>query len=125
MTITLNDLDGQYEVHSESTYKGSMPLQGDGKTTIKNGLTYRKDKSGCTWESSFSMLEDGKVQIESTIDPSGAAENFHILDEKGNPTREIVTYRSVLEVRRINGKIVMSGTIQHGQDLSRLTMTQI
>jgi len=125
MTITFDELDGQYEVRSETNYGGPFWLKGDGITVVKNGLTYRKDKGGCIWESAFSVIGEDKVQIESTVDPSHAGDDVFILDEKGNPTKGIVTYKSVLEARIANGKLVLSGAIQHGAETTRLTMTKL
>lgn len=125
MTITLDDLDGQYEVRSETSYGGPFWLKGDGVTIVKHGLTYRKDKGGCIWESAFSVIGDNKVQIESTVDPSHAGEDVYISDEKGNPTKGIVTYKSILDAKKVDGKVVLSGEIKHASETTRLTMTQI
>ena len=50
MTLTIDDLEGQYEVRSETSYGGPFHLKGDGMTEIQNGLTYRTDETGCIWE---------------------------------------------------------------------------
>ncbi len=125
MAIGLDDLDGQYEVHSETNYGGPFWLKGDGVTEVKNGLTYRKDKSGCIWESAFSVIGENRVQIESTVDPSHADDAMYIVDEKGNPTKSIVTYKSVLSAQIVDGKLVLSGDIKHGTETTRLTMTKL
>jgi hypothetical protein len=125
MPITLEKLDGEYEVRSETSYGGPFHLNGDGLTIIKNGLTYRKDKAGFIWESAFSIIAGDQVQIESTVDPSHAGDNAFITDEKGNPTKGIVTYKSVLNAKIVNDKIVMNGDIKHGTETTRLTMTQL
>lgn len=125
MPLTLDDLDGQYDVHSETSYGGPFHLKGDGTTVIKNGLTYRKDKAGCIWESAFHIMDDGRVRIESTVDPSNAAPEVKIADNEGNPTRDIVVYKSFLDVETVNGKLVLRGLIKHGQETTRLTMTKI
>lgn len=125
MAINLDDLDGHYDVHSETSYGGPFWLKGDGTTEIKNGLTYRKDKAGCIWESSFSVIGENRVQIESTVDPSHADDSMYITDEKGNPTKSIVTYKSILEATMADGRIVLSGEIRHGKEVTRLTMTKI
>jgi len=124
MPIALEELDGQYNVTSESSDGGPFHANGDGVTVIKNGLTYRTDKSGCIWESSFSVIGEDKVQIESTVDPSNAGSAKHIVDAEGKPTSNIVTYKSVLDAKKVNGKIVLSGTIKHGNNTTRLVMTQ-
>jgi hypothetical protein len=125
MPISLEDLDGTYNVTSETSYGGPFFVNGDGVTVIKNGLTYRKDKNGFIWESSFSVIGEDKIEIESTVDPSHATDGAFIIDQKGNPTKGIVTYKSTLDVRQMDGKIVMSGIIQHGKDTTRLVMKQV
>ncbi len=125
MPISLENLDGQYDVSSETSYGGPFFVNGDGVTIIKNGLTYRKDKNGFIWESAFSVVGGDKVEIESTVDPSHAGDSAFIVDQQGNPTKGIVTYKSVLDVKSVNGKIVMSGMIKHGKDTTRLVMKQI
>jgi hypothetical protein len=125
MAIKLEDLDGEYEVTSETSYGGPFQVNGDGKTIVQNGLTYRKDKKGCIWESSFSVIGHDQVQIESTVDPSHAGEDVFIIDEKGNPTKSIVVYKSILGSKVENGKIVLNGVISHGNEKTRLTMRKL
>ncbi|MBU6475437.1 MAG: hypothetical protein KGQ70_05695 [Alphaproteobacteria bacterium] len=125
MPITLEDLDGSYQVSSETSLGGPFIVNGDGVTVIKNGLTYRKDDRGCIWESAFSVIGEGQVRIESTVDPSHAGKDMFILDAQGNPTKGTVTYKSVLEARVVEGKIVLSGVISHGQESTRLTMKKV
>ena len=125
MPITMEELDGKYEVRSETSDGGPYILNGDGTTEIKNGLTYRKDKNGFIWESSFSIAGDA-VQMESTLDPSHSKDPAnYIKDEKGNPTKSMMTYHSVMEVKRDGGKLVMVGEISHGGIVTRLTMTKL
>ena len=124
MTITLENLDGEYDVRSETSYGGPFWLNGDGITVIKDGLTFRKDKAGCIWESAFHVVGDNQVRIEATVDPSHAGDSVYIPDENGNPTKGIVTYKSVLEIEIVHGKIVINGSIKHGKETTRLTMTQ-
>ena len=125
MSITLSDIDGKYIVYSETSDGGPFTVKGDGMTEIKNGQTYRKDDKGCIWESAFSVLNDDEIQIESTVDPSHAPGDIYIKDENGNPTKGMITYRSVLKAKVVEGKIVMDGEIRHGSDVTRLTMKQV
>jgi len=125
MSISFENLDGQYEVSSETSYGGPFVVNGDGITIVKNGLTYRKDKKGFIWESSFSIIGPDKVQLESTVDPSHVGDDAFILDEKGNPTKGIVTFKSILDGKIENGKIILSGEIKHGDETTRLTMKQL
>lgn len=125
MGLTVDELDGKYDVTSETSDGGPYVLNGDGTTEIRNGLTYRKDKNGYIWESTFS-IEGDKVRMESTIDPSHAeGENTFIKDEKGNPTRSMMTYHAILDVLREGEKLVLKGEIKHGNITTRLTMTKV
>src|ERR1700756_4423982 len=119
MPVSFENLDGEYDVISETSDGG---VNGDGHTTIKNGLTYRKDKKGHIWESSFSVIGPDKVAMESTVDPSHI--DAFILDEKGNPTKSIVNFKTILEAKFIDGKIIMSGVIKHGKETTKITMKQ-
>jgi hypothetical protein len=123
MTISFDNLDGEYEVITQTSDGGGpFTVKGDGITVIKNGQTYRKDKNGCIWESAFSVLGPDKVELQSTIDPSHA--DAFILDEKGNPTKSLVTFKSVLDGKIVDGKIILTGTIKHGKEITHLTMKQ-
>lgn len=122
MSITLEELDGKYEIHSERVSGGTTLPDGDGVTEIKNGLTFRKDKNGFIWESSFTLKGD-KVQMESTIDPSHA--DKYLKDEKGNLTKAMLTYRALLEPSRENGRLVLKGDVSHAGEVTRLTMTKV
>lgn len=122
MGLNVEDLDGTYTVRSETSENGAFVVNGDGKTEIKNGLTYRKDKNGFIWESAFSIIGPDTVQMESTIDPSHADGDKYIKDAQGNPTKSMLTYKSVLNARREDGKLVLYGVIEHGSEKTRLTL---
>lgn len=122
MPITIEELDGTYEIFTETSDGGPYILNGDGKTEVRNGLTYRKDKNGFIWESAFSISGD-KVQMESTIDPSHArGPDSFVKDEKGNPTKGMITYRSVMEVKRDGKYIELCGEIHHAGSVTRIIM---
>lgn len=125
MGLSLEELDGKYRVQSETSQGGPFVVNGDGETEIKNGLTYRKDKNGYIWESAFTILGPSQVQMESTLDPSHAGSDNFIKDEKGNLTKGMMTYKTVLDVSNENGKIILKGTITHGGETTRLTLTKI
>lgn len=125
MPITLEELDGQYEVLSQKLGSGNNVPDGDGTTEIKNGLTYRKDKNGFIWESSFTIVGANAVQMESTIDPSHAGSDKFIHDEKGNLTKAMTTYRAVLDATRENGKLILKGEIKHGTETTVLTLRKV
>jgi hypothetical protein len=122
MTLTLAELDGKYEVTSRSPDGKPYSVDGDGVTEIRNGLTFRKDRNGLIWESAFSLTPDGKVAMESTVDPSHTQNPVYLRDEKGNPTTGMLTFRTILDVSREDGRIVLSGTIRHGEELTLLTL---
>ncbi len=123
MAITLEELDGKYEIRSEKIEGGAAVPDGDGLTEIRNGLTFRKDKNGFIWESSFTLAGPDKVQMESTIDPSHADQ--FIKDDKGNLTKAMLTYRAELSASRENGRLVLKGDVKHGDEVTRLTMTKV
>jgi hypothetical protein len=123
MALTLEELDGKYEIHSERISGGTAVPDGDGMTEIKNGLTFRKDKNGFIWESSFTLAGPDTVKMESTIDPSHA--DTFLKDEKGNLTKAMLTYRAMLSVSRENGRLVLKGDVNHAGETTRLTMTKV
>jgi len=123
--LTTEELDGKYRVDSGTASGGVIVVNGDGETEIRNGLTYRKDKNGFVWESVFTVVGPDKVQIESTVDPKSAPADKFLKDARGNLTTEVVTYRGVLDVAKIDGKLVMKGTIRHGDETTCLTLTKI
>jgi len=124
MALTLDELDGQYEVTSEAVTGPHVP-NGDGVTEIQNGLTFRKDRNGMIWESAFTILGPAQVAMESTVDPSHAANAAYLRDVQGNPTTAMLTYRTVLDVTWPGGGLVLSGVIEHGPEKIRLTMKKI
>ncbi|MDD9900632.1 MAG: hypothetical protein OXT65_06605 [Alphaproteobacteria bacterium] len=122
--MTYEDLDGEYDVMSESLTGKPHTVDGDGTTEIRNGLTYRKDKNGLIWESAFSVVGDNKVQMESTVDPSHTPEPTYLKDTSGNPTSGMQTFRTLLDASFVDSKLVMTGIIEHGEERTRLTMTK-
>ena len=124
MPITMDELDGRYEIRTESSESGPYALDADGVTEIKDGLTWRKDKHGFIWESAFTITE-GAVLMQSSLDPSHAPSGKFITDEKGNPTKSIMTYKTVMTVSRENGRLTLTGDIRHGGAVTRVTMTRL
>ncbi|MDE1153445.1 MAG: hypothetical protein PW788_12990 [Micavibrio sp.] len=125
MSLSIEELDGIYEIHTETTDNGAR-VDGDGRTEIKNGFTFRKDKNGFIWESQFTIAENDGVWMKSTIDPSHAQDTSKfIYDEKGNPTKAMMTYKTFLKVRRLDGRLILEGRIHHGDVATKLVMTKI
>jgi hypothetical protein len=65
------------------------------------------------------------VKFSSTADPSEADADFCLTLENGQPTRESVTYETVLKVSRQGERIRLSGQIAHGRVATVITMTKI
>jgi hypothetical protein len=125
MTITIADLDGKYEVKSKNANGDPYTVDGDGTTEIRNGLTFRKDKNGLIWESAFTVLNDRQVKMESTVDPSHASNTVYLRDDKGNPTSAMLTFRTILEATHVDGRLTLSGVVEHGPEKTYLTLTKI
>ena len=58
----------------------------------------------------------------SVADPAKADIDFLLLSPDGSPTRDPVTYKTVLKFAQKGDKIQMSGQIAYGKDLTFLTM---
>ncbi len=119
-------LDGKYAVSSMATLKGDIEKRSDGETEIKNGQTMRADDAGCKWTSTFTILSDTEVKMVSVADASKAAVDFLLTRPDGSPTRDNVTYESVLKLARKKDakgdRIQMSGQIHYGNDVVFLTL---
>lgn len=125
MPLTLEELDGDYRVITISDYTGPIPMQSDGITTIHQGETSRTDSAGCKWHTKISVLSDNELRFESTADPSDAKPDFCLTNERGELTRDPVTYFTVMKVARKGDKLRLSGQIQHGKIVTMITMTKI
>ncbi len=118
-------LDGKYNVTSTSDYKGPLEKKSDGETEIRDGQTRRYDKANCLWTSTFTIISDTEVEMVSVADPAEAQVDFLLLRPDGSPTREPVTYKTILKLARKDDRIQMSGQIAYGKDLTFLTMRKI
>ena len=118
-------LDGTYHVSSTSNYTGPLERRSDGTTAVQNGKTERRDGNNVLWTSTFKILSDTEVEMVSLADPSDAAPDFALLRPDGAPTREPVSYRSVLKLSRKGDQIQMSGQIQYGNEIVFLTLRRI
>jgi hypothetical protein len=123
--ITAADLEGEYEITSETSDGGPYKINSDGRTEIKQGRTYRKDKNGYVWESIFTIIGPGRVELLSTLDPSFSDEDNFIKDNKNNLTREPVTYKGELLAQNERGRLVLTGEIRHGIVSTRIRMTRM
>ncbi len=115
-------LDGKYLVTSTTDYKGPLEKKSDGETEIRDGQTRRYDRANCLWTSTFNILSETEVEMVSVADPEKADVDFLLLRPDGSPTRDAVTYKTVLKLARKDDRIQMSGQIAYGKDLTFLTM---
>ena len=115
-------LDGKYNVTSTTDYKGPLEKQSDGQTEIRGGQTRRYDRANCLWTSTFNVLSDTEVEMVSVADPAEAAIDFLLTAPDGSPTRDAVTYTSILKMARKEDRIQLSGQIEYGGTLTFLTM---
>lgn len=119
------ELDGIYQVSSASNYDGPLVKRSDGTTEIRNGQTSRHDGNNVLWTSTFKILSDTEVEMVSVADPGGAREDFALLRPNGTPTRDIVTYNSILRLARKGDKLQLSGQIEYGNEIIILTMRRV
>ena len=118
----LHPLDGKYLVTSTTDYKGPLEKKSDGETEIREGQTRRYDRENCLWTSTFRILSETEVEMTSVADPKDADMDFLLTRPDGSPTREPVTYKTILRLARKDEKIQMSGQISYGGDLTFITM---
>ncbi|MCM2343260.1 MAG: hypothetical protein NDJ24_01720 [Alphaproteobacteria bacterium] len=119
------DLDGVYQVSSASNYDGPLVKRSDGTTEIRNGQTSRRDGNNVLWSSTFTVLNETEVLMLSVADPANARIDFLLTAPNGTPTREPVTYRSVLRLARQGDKMQMSGQIEYGDEIVILTLRKV
>ncbi|QQG36926.1 MAG: hypothetical protein HYS17_03910 [Micavibrio aeruginosavorus] len=119
------ELDGIYQVSSASNYEGPLVKRSDGTTEIRDGQTSRRDGNNVLWNSTFTALNENEVLMVSVADPSEARIDFLLTAHDGTPTREPVTYRSVLRLARKGDKMQMSGQIEYGNEIVILTLRKV
>lgn len=117
-----HELDGTYFVSSTSNYDGLAERKSDGETEIRDGKTERRDKNNVLWSSEFIVLNDNEVEMISVADATDAPADFYLTKPDGTPTRQPVTYSSVLKLARKDDKIQMSGQIEYGNEIVFLTL---
>jgi len=120
-----HELDGTYQVTSTTNYQGPLEKKSDGQTEIVNGKTERRDKANCLWTSTFTVLNDNEVEMVSVADPSDANPDFSLTRPDGSPTRDPVTYKTILKYARKGDRVQLSGQIEYGNDITFLTMRKI
>ncbi len=118
-------LDGKYRVTTTSSYQGPIEKKSDGETEIINGQTQRFDDANCKWTSRFDIVSDNEVRMTSTADPSDADVDFLLTNLRGEPTRDPVTYETMLKFAQKGDKIQMSGQIEYGHEVVFLTMRKV
>ena len=117
-----HELDGTYFVSSTSNYDGLAERKSDGETEIRQSQTERRDKNNVLWTSVFTVLGDTEVEMASTADATDAPADFYLTKPDGSPTRQPVTYKSILKLARKGDKIQMSGQIEYGNEIVFLTL---
>ncbi len=120
-----HELDGKYNVSSTSSYDGPLERKSDGITEIIDGKTLRTDGNNVQWTSTFRVLSETEVEMTSVADPSKANKDYALTRPDGTPTRDSVTYSTILKLARKGDKIQLSGRIEYGNDVILLTMRKI
>ena len=120
-----SELDGTYRIITVSSYDGPIERKSDGITEIRDGQTHRTDDNNVIWTSSFDIISDNQVRMTSVADPSKATGDFALTRPDGSPTRESVTYESIMRYARKGDKIQLSGQIEYGSEIIILTMRKI
>lgn len=117
-----DDLDGQYQITSTSSYQGPLEMRSDGVTEIKNGMTSRRDQANCLWTSTFRVISETEVEMVSVADPTDADADFSLLRPDGSPSRQPVTYTTTLKLMRKGDRVQLSGQIAYGGNVTFITM---
>lgn len=118
-----HELDGKYRVSTTTNYQGPLEKKSDGETEIRDGKTSRRDAANCLWTSTFTVKSETEVEMISVADPSEADGDFSLTRPDGSPTREAVTYTSMLKLaRKGDDQIQLSGQIEYGNEIIFLTM---
>lgn len=123
--MSTNELDGTYQVSTVSNYDGPLERKSDGTTVISEGKTERWDDNNVLWTSTFEIMNNKEVKMTSVADPGKARPDFALTRPNGTPTREPVTYESILRLARKDDRIQMSGQIEYGNEIIFLTMRSI
>ena len=117
-----DDLDGQYQITSTSSYQGPLEMRSDGVTEIKGGMTSRRDQANCLWTSTFRVISETEVEMVSVADPTDADADFSLLRPDGSPSRQPVTYTTILKLMRKGDRVQLSGQIEYGGNVTFITM---
>lgn len=120
-----SELDGKYQVSTISNYDGPLERKSDGVTEIRDGKTSRIDENKVVWNSEFIIMNSKQIKMISVADPSRAAGDFALNRPDGSPTREPVTYESILRYARKGDQIQMSGQIEYGKEIIFITLRKI
>lgn len=118
-------LEGTYRISTTTNYQGPLEKKSDGLTEIRDGQTQRYDDANCKWTSHFKVLNENEIEMISVADPAEANIDFLLLKPDGSPTRECVTYTSILKLSHKGEKIQMSGQITYGNEIIFITMRSV
>lgn len=124
MQLTLEILDGTYNVRIHAKNGQGLIPNGDGQTVIHNGMNFHKDTKGFIWESHFTILNDHQIEMITTVDPSHGGSAAFLIDASGNPTKSMVTYQTVLEASQENGVLLLQGDIHHSDSTTHITLAK-
>ncbi|MCB9990763.1 MAG: hypothetical protein H6867_05220 [Rhodospirillales bacterium] len=120
-----SELDGTYQISTVTNYDGPLERKSDGITEIRDGRTSRTDDNKVVWTSDFTVINGKEIKMTSVADPTDAAGDFALTRPDGSPTREPVTYESILRYARKEDKVQMSGQIEYGNEIIFITMRKI
>jgi hypothetical protein len=123
--MSASELDGQYRVSTVSNYDGPLERKRDGVTEVQNSQTYRVDDNNVKWTSTFEIMNENQVKMTSLADPTDAVSSFALNRPDGSPTRNPVTYESILKYARKGEQIQLSGQIEYGNEIIFLTMRKV
>lgn len=131
MLLTLEKIDGTYlletavvgAAHPDVGYEHLIIPPG-AHVLIENGMSYSKHPNGYIWETHFEIIGDDVVKMISTVDPSHAGASAFVVDDKGNLTKSLVTYRTTLAAQQNGDGLILSGEIHHFGGVTSVTFTK-
>ena len=113
--VTLEDLQGNYEVAIQSTPLMPNWFQIErGNGTLVGANFTGQDGLGVAWKVEIQDNGSNKFNFQAVLDPRNAAPNAGLMSKNGTMTREPQSYNGVFDVVKIGNQIVLKTSVQQG-----------
>lgn len=115
MNVTINDLQGAYDINFQTTPQRQEWFEpGYGDATIAGNELTGVDATGISWSATIS-IDDGRIFFDAILDPTNAPLESGLINDSGEFTRNKQRYKGELFLTRVADIVILRTVVKQGE----------